>query len=168
MAHNRPPEINLCSETRDWERLQEIRESIVTRAPIFVTPSLVSQTQQQSHSLPQQPPATVAPAALRSQPIPQSSYYQAARSNTPPNYAMASYNQPGYGALNGLRSSNAAPVPYQAPPPVPAARPRPNSGLQAPTITYKPSPFYELKYQLGDVRTLEGASWTYRIVRSRC
>jgi hypothetical protein len=157
MAHNRRPEINLCSETRDWERLQEIRESIVTRAPIFVTPSLVSQTQPQSHSQPQ-PPATVAPAALRSQPLPQSSYYQAARSHTPPNYAMASYNQPGYGALNGLRSSNPAPVSYQGPPPLPAARARQISGLHAPTITYKPSPFYELKYQLGDVRTLEGVS----------
>jgi E3 SUMO-protein ligase PIAS1 len=71
---------------------------------------------------------------------------------------MASYNQPGYGALNGLRSSNPAPVSYQGPPPLPAARARQISGLHAPTITYKPSPFYELKYQLGDVRTLEGVS----------
>ena len=58
----------------------------------------------------------------------------------------------GYGALNGLRSSNPAPVSYQGPPPLPAARARQISGLHAPTITYKPSPFYELKYQLGDVR----------------
>ncbi|KAK4123893.1 hypothetical protein N657DRAFT_690543 [Parathielavia appendiculata] len=145
-------QINSCSDSRDWERLQEIRESIVKRAPIYVGPSLVNQTQPQSHSQPQPP----GPVAIRSQPLPQSSYLsQAARDYTPPNYAMGSYNTPGYGGLNGLRSSNAAPAPYQASPGVPAARSRPNAGLLAPTITYKPSPFYEMKYQIGDVKTLE-------------
>jgi E3 SUMO-protein ligase PIAS1 len=70
---------------------------------------------------------------------------------------MGSFGQSDYGALNGLRSQNAAPIPYPPAPNGPSARLRPNAGLIAPTITYKASPFYELKYQVGDVRTLEGA-----------
>jgi E3 SUMO-protein ligase PIAS1 len=150
-----PPEINLCSDTRDWERLQEIRESIVNRAPIYVTPSLVSQTQSQAHS---QSQPQLSQAQIRSQPLPQSSYYQGSRPQTPPNYAMGSYNQPNYGALNGLRSQNPAALSYQAPTNGPSARLRPNAGLVAPSIAYKSSPFYELKYQVGDIKTLEGAS----------
>lgn len=71
---------------------------------------------------------------------------------------MGSYNQPGYGSLNGLRSQNPPSVAYQSQPPTTGAagRLRPNAGLVAPAITYKPSPFYELKYQVGDVKTLEG------------
>ncbi|KAK4034084.1 PINIT domain-containing protein [Parachaetomium inaequale] len=143
-------QINLCSDTRDWERLQEIRESIVNRAPIYVTPSLVSQTQSQAQSQPQP-----LQAQIRSQPLPQSSYYQGSRPQTPPNYAMGSYNQPNYGALNGLRSQNPPALSYQAPTNGPSARLRPNVGLVAPTLAYKSSPFYELKYQVGDVKTLE-------------
>ncbi|KAK4153737.1 PINIT domain-containing protein [Chaetomidium leptoderma] len=144
-------QVNLCSDTRDWERLHEIRESIVTRASIYVPPSLISQTRSQ----PPPPPPPPSQSQLRSQPLPQSSYYQTARPQTPPNYAMASYGQSGYGALNGLRSQNPPAPPYQAPPNGPTARLRPNAGLVAPTIAYKPSPFYELKYQVGDVRALE-------------
>ncbi|KAG7290296.1 hypothetical protein NEMBOFW57_000295 [Staphylotrichum longicolle] len=109
-------QITACSDSRDWARLKEIRESI---------------------------------------PLPQSSYYQAVRPQTPPNYAMGSYGQSGYADLNGLRSQNPPPVPFQPAPSGPSARLRPNAGLVPPSITYKTSPFYELKYQLGDVRTLE-------------
>jgi E3 SUMO-protein ligase PIAS1 len=151
MAHNHRSEINSCSDARDWERLHEIRESIVNRAPIYVTPSLVSQSQSQP-----QPQSQVSQVSLRSQPIPQPSYYQSSRPQTPPNYAMGSYNQPSYGALNGLRSQNPPSVGYQNPPTGAAARLRPNAGLVAPAIAYKSSPFYELKYQVGDVKTLEG------------
>ncbi|KAK3296217.1 PINIT domain-containing protein [Chaetomium fimeti] len=143
-------QINSCSDARDWERLHEIRESIVNRAPIYVTPSLVSQSQSQP-----QPQSQVSQVSLRSQPIPQPSYYQSSRPQTPPNYAMGSYNQPSYGALNGLRSQNPPSVGYQNPPTGAAARLRPNAGLVAPAIAYKSSPFYELKYQVGDVKTLE-------------
>ena len=147
-----PAEINLCTDTLDWERLQEIRESIVTRAPIFIPPALVPQAPSPSprQSLPASQP--------RSQALPQSSYYQpAARPQTPPNYAMAQFGQSGYGALNGLRSQNPPAHPFPAPQGGQSARSRPN-GLVAPTIAYKSSPFYELKYQIGDVKTLEGAS----------
>jgi E3 SUMO-protein ligase PIAS1 len=41
---------------------------------------------------------------------------------------------------------------------------RPNAGLVAPAIAYKSSPFYELKYQVGDVKTLEGASGVTRFL----
>ena len=147
-----PAEINLCTDTLDWERLQEIRESIVTRAPIFIPPALVTQAPSPSprQSLPASQP--------RSQALPQSSYYQpAARPQTPPNYAMAQFGQSGYGALNGLRSQNPPAHPFPAPQGGPSGRLRPN-GLVPPTIAYKSSPFYELKYQIGDVKTLEGAS----------
>ena len=146
-----PAEINLCTDTLDWERLQEIRESIVTRAPIFIPPALVTQAPSPSprQSLPASQP--------RSQALPQSSYYQpAARPQTPPNYAMAQFGQSGFGALNGLRSQNPPAHPFPAPQGA-SGRSRPN-GLVAPTIAYKSSPFYELKYQIGDVKTLEGAS----------
>lgn len=146
MAHHRRTEIDACSENRDWERLREIRESIVNRAPIYVTPSLVSQTQPQPQSQPH----------LRSQPVSQSAYYQAARPQTPPTYPMAPYSQTSYGALSGLRSQNPPAHSYQATHNGLAARSRPNAGLNLPTIAYKPSPFYDPKYQIGDVRTLEG------------
>ncbi|AEO69528.1 fdeb5bbb-d0b0-4499-b5dd-56976a7dcda6 [Thermothielavioides terrestris] len=140
-------QIDACNENRDWERLNEIRESIVSRAPIYVTPSLVSQTQAQS-----QPPSRAQPHSQpqphRPLPAPASPYYQAAGPHTPPNYAMASHGQSGYGALNGLRSQNA---PFQTA----QNGPRLPGGLNPPTIAYKPSPFYELKYQVGNVRTLK-------------
>lgn len=158
MAHNYRSEINSCSDGRDWERLHEIRESIVNRAPIYVTPSLVSQSQSQS----QPPPPSQ--LSLRAQPILQPSYYQAPRPQTPPSYAMGSYNQPGYGGLNGLRSQNPPPVAYPAPTTGASSRLRPNAGLVAPAIAYKQSPFYELKYQVGDVKTLEGASRVTRFL----
>jgi E3 SUMO-protein ligase PIAS1 len=69
---------------------------------------------------------------------------------------MGSYNQPaGYGGLNGLRSQNPPPVAYPTAPAGASSRLRPNAGLVAPAIAYKSSPFYELKYQVGDVKTLE-------------
>jgi E3 SUMO-protein ligase PIAS1 len=73
---------------------------------------------------------------------------------------MAPYGQSNYGALNGLRSQNppAHSPSYQSTANGASSRLRPNSGLVHPTITFKPSPFYELKYQVGDARTLEGAS----------
>ncbi len=151
-----PPEINLCTDTRDWERLQEIRESIVTRAPIFIPPALVTQTPPQASQ--QSQSQSLSASQSRSQALPQSSYYQpAARPQTPPNYAMAQYSQSGYGALNGLRSQNPPAQPFPAPQGGLSGRMRP-TGLVPPTITHKTSPFYELKYQIGDVKTLEGAS----------
>lgn len=155
MTHNLT-EITACSDSRDWARLKEIRESIVTRAPIFANSSLASPSQPQP-PIPSQPQQPAQPQA-RAQPLPQSSYYQAVRPQTPPNYAMGSYGQSGYADLNGLRSQNPPPVPFQPAPSGPSARLRPNAGLVPPSITYKTSPFYELKYQLGDVRTLEGTS----------
>lgn len=151
MAHTSPADINACNADLDWERLQEIRESIVTRAPIFVTPSLVAQAKPQSPS-PSQP-------QLRSQPL-QASYYHPARSQTPPQYAMASYNPPGYGVppsgLRAARNPQPQPVPFQVPQNGPAAQLRPIAGLVAPIISYKTSPFYESKYQIGDPKSLEG------------
>ncbi|KAL2201566.1 PINIT domain-containing protein [Corynascus similis CBS 632.67] len=145
-------QINFCSDRRDWERLHEIRESIVTRAPIFVTPALVSQTQPQPRPHSQTPLSQI---QLRSQPVSHSSYYQAAPSQTANTSGMGSYSQTGYGALDGLRAQNPPATSYPLAPNGPGGRIRPNAGLIAPTITYKPSPFYELKYQVGDVRTLE-------------
>ncbi|AEO57449.1 hypothetical protein MYCTH_2138861 [Thermothelomyces thermophilus ATCC 42464] len=150
-------QINSCSDRRDWARLHEIRESIVNRAPIFVTPALVSQTQNQpqSHSRPHSQ-SPLSHLQLRSQPPSHSSYYQAAPPPTATASAMGSYSQPGYGAFDGLLAQHPPPPPYQQPPNgSTGGRMRPNAGLVPPTIAYKPSPFYELKYQVGDVRTLE-------------
>ncbi len=160
----RPPEITACNANQDWDRLQEIRESIVTRAPVYLAPSLISQTQpttpaQPRTQTPPQPlPQSQSAPSRRSQPLSQSQYYQGVRPETPPSYAMGQYGQSNYGALNGLRTQNPPALPYQAPTAAPSNRMRPNAGLVPPTITYKPSPFYELKYQIGDVKTLEGAS----------
>ncbi|KAL2262097.1 hypothetical protein VTK26DRAFT_2499 [Humicola hyalothermophila] len=147
--------INNCSADRDWERLQEIRESIVTRAPIYVTPSLVSQTQPQSHPHSQTRPLQhqqPSQPQLRSQGV-QSSYYQPARSEASPQYAMASYGSSGYAPPSGPRTVNQ--LPYQSAPMGQAAQARPTAGLMPPGILFKPSPFYETKYQVGDIRPLE-------------
>ncbi len=73
---------------------------------------------------------------------------------------MAPYGQSSYSALNGLRSQNppAHSSPYQSTANGASSRLRPNSGLVLPSISFKHSPFYELKYQVGDAKTLEGAS----------
>ena len=157
MAHICPTDINTCSVDSDWERLQEIRDSIVTRAPIYVTPSLVAQSKPQAQSQPAPQPPSSQPQ-LRSQPL-QSSYYHPARSQTPPQYAMASYNSTGYAPPSGLRAARnpqPQPVPFQIPPAGAASQLRPIAGLMPPIISYKPSPFYESKYQIGDPRSLEG------------
>jgi hypothetical protein len=38
--------------------------------------------------------------------------------------------------------------------------------LMSPGILFKPSPFYEQRYQVGDIRTLEGASGVMFLTRS--
>ncbi|KAL2128580.1 hypothetical protein VTI74DRAFT_9005 [Chaetomium olivicolor] len=136
-------QINSCADKHDWERLKEIRESLVARAPIYAA-------QFQSQPQPQSQPQSQATSGLHSQPLPQPSYYQPPGTQTTSNYAMPSYNSQGYGALNGLRSNA-----YQPPQPPSLGRARPAVGLNPPIITYKSSPFYEQKYQVGDVKTLE-------------
>lgn len=73
---------------------------------------------------------------------------------------MASYNPPGYGVppsgLRAARNPQPQPVPFQVPQNGPAAQLRPIAGLVAPIISYKTSPFYESKYQIGDPKSLEG------------
>lgn len=57
----------------------------------------------------------------------------------------------GYQALSGSRPQNATSATgYQTRPLGP--------GLNPPAIQYKPSPFYEPKYQVADVKTLEGGA----------
>jgi E3 SUMO-protein ligase PIAS1 len=69
---------------------------------------------------------------------------------------MPPYGQAAYDALNGLRSQNPPANPFRAPQSSSGNRPLP-PGLSAPSIAFKPSPFYEMKYQVGDVKTLDGA-----------
>lgn len=66
---------------------------------------------------------------------------------------MPSYPTTGYGALNGLRSNLYGTTASSSS----VGRARPVAGLNPPTIAYKSSPFYDQKYQVGDVRALEGA-----------
>ncbi|KAL2160524.1 hypothetical protein VTH06DRAFT_1212 [Thermothelomyces fergusii] len=161
-------QINSCSDRRDWARLHEIRESIVNRAPILATPVLVSpaqnqgQPQSQSQSRPHSQSPLPSHLQLRSQQPPShQSYYPAA---PPPPAATSStmgpYSQGGYAAFDGLLAQKHPPShPYQLPNgSTTGSRMRPNAGLVPPAIAYKPSPFYELKYQVGDVKTLESAS----------
>jgi E3 SUMO-protein ligase PIAS1 len=151
-------EINACSDSRDWERLKEIRESIATRASIYIPPALVSQTQAQAQAQAQSQSQPHSQPRIGTQTLSQPSYYQPARSQEASNYAMA-YAQPSsYGALNGLRAQNLPANGYQAGQIGLTARSRSSGGLNPPAFSYKPSPFYEPKYQLGDVKTLEGAS----------
>ena len=66
---------------------------------------------------------------------------------------MASYSPTAYATPNGPRALN---LPYQGVPIAPAAQARPSGGLLPPGIIFKPSPFYEAKYQVGEIKVLEG------------
>ncbi|KAK4242436.1 PINIT domain-containing protein [Achaetomium macrosporum] len=144
-------QIQSCGESRDWERFKKIRESIASRAPVSISPSRTSQAQPQS-----QPQAKAqSPSQPWPQALPQSSSYQTSSSQVPSSYAMPPYGQAAYDALNGLRSQNPQAHPFHAPQSSLGNRARPSRGFSPPTIAFKPSPFYEMKYQVGDVRTLE-------------
>ncbi|KAH6624525.1 PINIT domain-containing protein [Chaetomium sp. MPI-SDFR-AT-0129] len=158
-------QINNCGVTHDWERLHEIRESIVKQAPAVSTLLSSSLPQPQAHAQSQpgssssshatQPNTAQSQQAPPSQP-PHASYYESAKSRATPSYAMSSYSQSSHAPVGGQRAHN-PPAPTYAS--VTAAgqpsRPRPNPNLRPPTISYRPSPFYELKYQVGEVKTLE-------------
>lgn len=151
MAYTRLTDINNCASDRDWGGLSEVRKSIQSQTSIFVAPSSASQSQPQPQSQPHSQPQP------RAGPLPKPGYYSAARPQTPPNYAMPSYNPAGYAPPNGLRSHNQPSLPYPGGPNGAAARLRPSAPLQQSGIYFKPSPFYELQYQVGDIKTLEGA-----------
>ncbi|KAK3301557.1 PINIT domain-containing protein [Chaetomium strumarium] len=153
-------QIQSCAESRDWARLKEIRESIANRAPVYITPARVSQVPVPQVPVPQVPPPQWQPqvkSQSTSQPwpqsLPRSTSHQTSSSQPSSSYAMPPYGQSAYDALNGLRSQNPPAHSLRAPQGSSGNRALP--GLNVPTITFKASPFYEIKYQVGDVKTLE-------------
>ncbi|GAB1320754.1 E3 SUMO-protein ligase pli1 [Madurella fahalii] len=142
--------INNCASERDWGGLNEVRKSIQSQTSIFVAAPLVSQSQPQPQPQPHSQPQP------RAGPLPKPGFYSAARPQTPPNYAMPPYNSAGYAAPNGLRSHNQPSLPYPGASNGTTSRLRPSAPLLPPGIYFKPSPFYELQYQVGDIKTLEG------------
>jgi len=196
MADRPGKDINSCSAENDWQRLKEVRESIIQRAPIHThhlvssaqsQPQSTSQTRSQSHAQmqssssaqpsahqahpthqpqsypqPQSHTTSLSPAhtlSLPSQPQPSATYYP------PPTSRQSHYALPGYPPAPYApttptslpRPANPQTVPYHTMGTA-ASRSRPAGGYIAPTITYKPSPFYEPLYQVGEVRTLESTS----------
>ncbi|KAK4115157.1 hypothetical protein N656DRAFT_766425 [Canariomyces notabilis] len=148
--------INNCATDRDWERLSEIRKSIHSQTSIFIAPSLSPQ----QPPPPSQPPSQLQSSRPHSGPLPDPAFYQAGRQGTPPNYAMPPYTSSSYVPPAAPRS-HAQPGPsYPGSSNGSAARPRPNAVLMSPGILFKPSPFYEQRYQVGDIRTLEGPVMT--------
>ncbi|KAL2271860.1 hypothetical protein VTJ83DRAFT_1231 [Remersonia thermophila] len=138
-------QINHCSEAKDWIRLQEIRDSIVSRAPIYVTPALIAQSQPQPRPSPQpQPPAPQVASSRRAQAVPQSTWGAPSLGQSTPGYALSYQN---YQSLGSVRPQNPTMAAYPT-------RPL-GQGLNPPIISFKPSPFYEPKYQVGEVKTLE-------------
>lgn len=152
MAYNPITELNAAYAANDWTRVQEIRESIVTRTPVYVNQSILAQATSSPIPPPQPPqPAAYQPnpsSSRRPQPAPQPWNRPAGNEATLPGYVMA---YQGYQALSGSRPQNATSATgYQTRPLGP--------GLNPPAIQYKPSPFYEPKYQVADVKTLEGGA----------
>ncbi|KAK4165413.1 PINIT domain-containing protein [Cladorrhinum sp. PSN259] len=137
-------QINICVNSRDLDRFNEIRHTIgnVTGINVGTSPSA-------SASAPASAPVSASAPSLPqpySQPRSQNSYYQAitptaTSTQYPP---MGSYSTTGYGPSQGL------------------GMPSHHSGLNGagrlappPVFNYKSSPFYEMRCQIGRTRTLD-------------
>lgn len=90
--------------------------------------------------------------------MPKPAFFPEARPQTLLNYAMPPYSSTGHAPANGMRSHNQLSLPYPGALNSATSRLRPGVAVTQPGIYFKPSPFYDPQYQVGDIKTLEGAS----------
>ncbi|KAK3356979.1 PINIT domain-containing protein [Lasiosphaeria hispida] len=126
--------IDDCIAQNDSQRYREIYQSVCNvPAPSGSAPAM-----------PSQPP-----------------YYPPNSAHTPsqPRFGGASYSPPGaasYSPGNGYRPANTVPLPASTPSSASRPLPRPRLlNLAPPAFQYKQSPFFEVKYQLTEVKTCE-------------
>jgi E3 SUMO-protein ligase PIAS1 len=122
--------INDSVRKQDFRRYQEVRQSIFAQTG-----------QAGSYASNMAPPYFGAPP-------------QQSPALTPTQRYGASFGSPAFSLTNGQRPPGAAPPMSQATPTRPVAQPRP-AAVMTPGFEYKPSPFYEMKRRLGEVRTCE-------------